>query len=85
MITHDIRKFEWDKEHKILSTECSLLDQGGKVKAFDRMFDDTCDVGFNIKGKREIQKFIVDDENEHTIILKPILRSSVNKVLVFKT
>jgi hypothetical protein len=85
MVTHNIKLFYWDKTNGTLSTDASMLDKGGKQRAFGKVYQDACDIGFAIQGKKHTHQFVCEDENEHVVILKPLSHAPIKKVLVFKT
>ena len=82
-ISHQLSDFMWHKEDNSLSVELSTLDKGGSKKVFHKVYSDSYDSAFYVIGKNRYYEFIVEDETESVIIMKPIdNRCKINKILV---
>jgi len=60
----DSNLFSWDKESRMLVGEISTLQANGQGNLYGQIYDDACDVGFQIRSRRtdETVVFYLADE-----------------------
>lgn len=57
--------FDWEGNHG--SAEMSTLSRGHTVEILRRVYDDACDVGFVVRGKRESVYFVMTStQHDHS-------------------
>lgn len=57
---YDIGLFDFCRQDNTLGCEMSDLDQGATRQAFGPVYDDACDVGLTVVGKRETVVYVVN-------------------------